>query len=128
MEKPRELFETELAEIREELVRLGVRPRENPQQSAAIQKELLEEWQLAGRHWLDRIQSEVALWGELGAKLAMTRSATEAFDVYAKCVSQQMKMTAEDGERLLKDFQYATQRVNHSMLVDLCSPSAWIKF
>jgi hypothetical protein len=30
MEKPRELFETQLAEIREELLRLGVRPRESP--------------------------------------------------------------------------------------------------
>jgi hypothetical protein len=110
MEKPRELFETELAEIREELLRLGVRPRESSQQSAAIQKELLEEWQQAGRHWLGRMQSEMALWAELGSKLATTRSATEAFDAYARCVAQQMKMSAEDGQRLLKDFQSATQK------------------
>jgi hypothetical protein len=58
MKKPRELFETELAEIREELLQLGVRPSESPQQSAAIQKELLEDWQQAGRYWLDRMQSE----------------------------------------------------------------------
>jgi len=45
MKKPRELLETELAEIREELLRLGVRPRESGQQSAAVQKELLEDWQ-----------------------------------------------------------------------------------
>jgi hypothetical protein len=115
MGKPRELFETELAEIREELLRLGVRPRESPQQSAAIQKELLEEWQRAGCHWLDRVQSEIALWGELGSKLATTRSATEAFDAYAKCVAQQMKMTAEDGQRLLKDIQYMTQKVTQSL-------------
>jgi hypothetical protein len=110
MEKPRELFETELAEIREELLRLGVRPRESSQQSAAIQKELLEEWQQVGRHWLGRMQSEMALWAELGSKLATTRSATEAFDAYARCVAQQMKMSAEDGQRLLKDFQSATQK------------------
>jgi hypothetical protein len=30
MKKPRELFETELAAIREELLRLGVRPSESP--------------------------------------------------------------------------------------------------
>jgi hypothetical protein len=30
---------------REELLRLGVHPRESPQQSAAVQKELLEDWQ-----------------------------------------------------------------------------------
>ena len=109
------LFETELAEIREELLRLGVRPRESLQQSSAIQKELLEEWQHASRHWLDRMQSEIALWANLGSKLATTRSATEAFDAYAKCVSQQMKMTAEDGEHLLKDFQYVTQKVAQAL-------------
>jgi hypothetical protein len=38
MKKPRELFETELAEIREELLRLGVRPRENPTERAASVK------------------------------------------------------------------------------------------
>jgi hypothetical protein len=39
----------------------------------------------------------------------------EAFDAYAKCVAQQMKMTAEDGQRLLKDFQYMTQKVTQSL-------------
>jgi hypothetical protein len=115
MGKPRELFETELAEIREELLRLGVRPRESLQQSSAIQKELLEDWQQAGRDWLDRMQSEMALWGELGSKLAATRSASEAFDAYVKCVAQQMKMTGQDAERLLKDFQYVTQKVAQAL-------------
>jgi hypothetical protein len=110
MGKPRELFETELAEIRKELLRLGVRPRESLQQSSAIQKELLEDWQHAVHHWLYRMQSEMALWGELGSKLATTRSATEACDAYLKCVVEQMKMTAEDGQRLLKDFQCMTQK------------------
>ena len=110
MGKPRELFETELAEIREELLRLGVRPRESLQQSSAIQKELLEDSQQAGRYWLDRMQSEMALWAELGSKLATTRSAREAFDAYATCAAQQMKMIAEDGQRLLKDFQYVTRK------------------
>ena len=64
MGKPRELFETELAEIREELLRLGVRPSESLQQSSAIQTEPLENWQQARRHWLDRMQSEMALFGE----------------------------------------------------------------
>jgi hypothetical protein len=110
MEKPRELFETELAAIREELLLLGVRPRESPRQLAAIQKELLEDWQQASCHWLDRVQSEMALWAELRSNLARTRSAAEAFDAYAKCVTQQMKMSAEDGQRLLEDFKYVTQR------------------
>jgi hypothetical protein len=61
------------------------------------------------------MQSEMALWGELGSKLATTRSATEAFDAYAKCVAQQMKMTAEDGQRMLKELQYVTQKVTQSL-------------
>jgi hypothetical protein len=36
MKKPQELFETELAEIREELLRLGVRPKEEPDQTRDI--------------------------------------------------------------------------------------------
>src|SRR6476620_11076329 len=75
----------------------------------------IEEWQRAGCHWLDRMQSEMALWGELGSKLATTRSTTEAFDAYAKCVAQQMKMTVEDGQRLLKDFQCVAQKVIQSV-------------
>jgi hypothetical protein len=89
--------------------------QESLQQSSAIQKEVLEDWQQAGRYWLDRMQSEMALWGELGSKLAATRSASQAFDAYAKCVAQQMKMTAEDGQRLLKDLQCVTQKVIQSV-------------
>ena len=84
-------------------------------QSAAIQTEPLKNWQQARRRWLDRMQSEMALWGELGSKLAATRSASQAFDAYAKCVAQQMKMTAEDGQRLLKDLQCVTQKVIQSV-------------
>ena len=61
------------------------------------------------------MQSEMAVWAELGSKLATTRSATEAFDAYAKCVTQQMKMTAEDGQGLVKDFQCVTQKVIQSV-------------
>jgi hypothetical protein len=48
--------------------------------------------------------------------MAATRSASEAFDAYAKCVAQQMKMTAQDTERLLKDFQYVTQKVAQALI------------
>jgi hypothetical protein len=115
MEKPREKFETELAEIREELLRLGVRPTESPQRSPAIQKGLLEDWEQASHYWLNRMESEVALWGELLSKLATAQSGTEAFDVYAKCVAQQMKMTVEDGQRLFNDFQYVTLKLTQSL-------------
>jgi hypothetical protein len=106
MERPRELFETELAEIREELRRLGIRPRDNLQQSSARQKALVEDWHQASQYWINRMQSEVALWGELLSKLATAQSGTEAFDIYAKCLAEQMKMSMEDGFRFLEDFQH----------------------
>jgi hypothetical protein len=81
------------------------------QQAVTIQKELLEAWRQANRYWADRMQSEIALWADLGSKLASTRSVPEAFEAYAKCVSQQMKMTAEDGQHLLNDWKQAAQRI-----------------
>src|SRR6516162_8962802 len=101
MEKPREIFETELAEIREELLRLGVCPRESVQQSSSLQQKLLEDWQQASHYWLNRMQSEVALWRALLSKLTTAQSGTEAFDIYAKYVAEQTKMIMEDGYRLL---------------------------
>jgi surfactin synthase thioesterase subunit len=76
-----------------------------------IQKELFEACQQTNRHWVDRMQSEIALWAGLGSKLVSTRSVPEAFDTYAKCVSQQMKMTVEDGQHLLSDCQQVTQKI-----------------
>jgi hypothetical protein len=80
---------------------------------ASMQKELLEACQQTSRHWVDRMQSEMALWTGLGSKLVSTRSAPEAFDAYAKCVSQQMKMTAEDGQHLVSDCQQVIQRLTN---------------
>jgi hypothetical protein len=81
-----------------------------------MQNELLEACQRVSRHWLDRMQSEMALWAELGPKLVSTPS--EAFEAYAKCVSQQMKMTAEDGQHLLNDSQQVTQKIMRSLSSD----------
>ena len=61
------------------------------------------------------MQSEIALWADLGSKLAKTRSVPEAFEVYGKCVSQQMKMTAEDAQHLLSDCQLVTQKFMGSL-------------
>ena len=135
MKKIQELFETELAEIREELLRLGVRPKENPTkpatsvserqiitpstltaaQAAATEKELHDAWQETSCHWLYRMQSEIALWANLGSKLTTTRSVPEAYEACTKCVSQQMKMTAEDAQRLLNDCQRITQKIAQSL-------------
>ena len=60
------------------------------------QKELLDAYEQASRHWIDRTQTEMALWANLGSKLTTTRSVPEAYEAFGKCVSQQMKMTAEE--------------------------------
>jgi Phasin protein len=84
-------------------------------QATAVQKEFLETYQEASRFWLDRMQSEMALWADLGSRLAKTRSVPEAFEVYGKCVSQQMQMTTEDTQHLLNDFQQVTQKIVGSL-------------
>jgi hypothetical protein len=40
------------------------------------------------------MQSEVAWWSDLATKLAAPRTVPEAFETYAKCVSERMKMAA----------------------------------
>ena len=65
---------------------LGTMPFLNTAQveaAVSLQKELLETYEQAGRDWLARVQSEVALWAELGSKMATTRSVPEAFRAIA---------------------------------------------
>jgi hypothetical protein len=76
-----------------------------PDRALALQKELVQSYGQANRAWLERVQSEAALWAELAAKLARTSSLPEAIEAYTHCVSQQIRMTAEDGKRLLDDSQ-----------------------
>ena len=85
------------------------------QQAAAMQKEFLETYQEASRFWLDRMQSEMAIWADLGSRLAKTRTVPEAFEVCGKCVSQQMQMTAEDTQHLFNDCQQVTQKIVGSL-------------
>jgi len=90
--------------------------RENAaQQATAMQNEFLETYQEATRYWLDRMQSEVALWASFGTKLASTHSVPEAFEVYGKCVSQQMQMTVDDTQHLFNDCQQVTQKIVGSL-------------
>jgi ribosomal protein L16 Arg81 hydroxylase len=79
-----------------------------------LQNDLLNDYAQASRAWLERMQSEVALWAAFGSKLTATRSVPEALEAYTKCVSQQMKMTAEDGQHLFHDWQHITQKVTKS--------------
>jgi hypothetical protein len=88
---------------------------ERAEAAAALQKELMEAYQQASRAWIARVQSEVALWSGLATKLATTRSVPEALEAYTNCVSQQMQMSAEDGQRLLSDCQQITQKITKSL-------------
>jgi len=83
--------------------------------AVALQRELLEAYEQTSRAWLARVQSEVALWSELAAKLTATRSVPEALEAYTKCVSKRMQMTAEDGKHLFNDCQQITQKITKSL-------------
>jgi hypothetical protein len=81
----------------------------------ALQREILEAYEQLNRAWLARVQSEVALWTDLATKLTAAGSVPEALEAYMKCLSQQMQMTAEDGQRLFNGYQKITQRVTKSL-------------
>src|SRR5262245_12899328 len=89
--------------------------QERAEAAAALHKELLEAYEKTSRAWLARVQSEVAMWSDLAARLSITRNFSEAVEAYTQCVSQQMRMTAEDGKRLLDDCQEITQKISKSL-------------
>jgi hypothetical protein len=80
-----------------------------------LQKEILDAYAQLNRAWFARMESEVALWSDLAAKLSATGSFPEALEAYRRCVSRQMEMTAEDGQRLFNDYQQMTQKVTKSL-------------
>src|SRR5262245_55561133 len=73
--------------------------------ATALQREMLEAYEQLNRAWLDRVQSEVALWSDLATKLAAVGSFPEALEAYVNCLSKRMQMTAEDGQRLFNGYQ-----------------------
>jgi hypothetical protein len=88
----------------------------------ALQKELLETYEHAGRAWLDRVRSEMELWTQLAAKLSTTKSFPEALEVYQKSVTERMQMAAEDSRRLFEDCQEITKKITRSLSIE--PPSA----
>ena len=80
-----------------------------------LQKELSETYEQASRAWLNRVNSEIALWSELATKLSTTRSIPEALEVYQKCAAQRMQMAVEDGQRLFDECRNITQKVTQAM-------------
>lgn len=80
-----------------------------------LQKAILESYEEASQAWMARLQSEVSLWSDLANKLSGTRSVPEMLDAYTKCISQRMKMAADDGNRLVDEAQQITQKVAQSI-------------
>jgi Phasin protein len=77
----------------------------------ALQKELLASYEQVNRAWLARVQSEIALWSDLATKLTATKTLPEALEAYAKCVSERMKMAADNGRLLADEAQQITQKI-----------------
>jgi len=89
--------------------------QERTELALALQKALLESYEQASRAWLARVQSEVSLWSDLATKLTTTRTVPEALETYSKCVSERMKMAADDGRRLADEAQLITNKITKSL-------------
>jgi putative heme degradation protein len=79
------------------------------------QKELFDAYEHASHLWLTRVKSELDLWSELATRLAATRSAPEAIVVCQESVAQRVRMAAEDGQRLIDEWQEITGIVTRSL-------------
>jgi erythromycin esterase-like protein len=88
---------------------------EQSQAVLAFQKELLASYEEVSRVWLARMQSQYALWSDLASKMTSTRSVPEAFEAYTKCVSESIKMAAEDGQRLAEEAQKTALKMTKSL-------------
>jgi len=81
----------------------------------ALQKELLASYEQVNRAWLARVQSEVGLWSDLATKLTATKTVLEALEAYAKCISDRMKMAADDGRLVADEAQQITQKITKAL-------------
>jgi len=81
----------------------------------SVQKELLEAYEQSMRAWIARAQAEASLWSGLPAKLAGSENVLKALEAYGDCVSQQMQMSVEDGQRLFNDCQQLVGKVAGSL-------------
>src|SRR5262245_22882137 len=79
--------------------------QERAEAAVALQKEILKTYEHASRMWLARVQSEVAFWSDLTTRLTTTPNFSEALEAYSRFVARRMRMTVEDGKRLLDECQ-----------------------
>jgi hypothetical protein len=89
--------------------------QERTEAALALQKELLAAYEEASRAWLARVQSEVALWSDLASKMTATRTVPQALETYSQCVSQRMKMAADDGRLMADEAQKVVQKITKSL-------------
>jgi hypothetical protein len=80
-----------------------------------LQKEFLDACDQASRNWIARVKSEAELWSDLAVKLARTHSVPDAMRLYQECLSQRIKMAADDAQRASIDCGSLVQRINRSM-------------
>jgi hypothetical protein len=105
MNKPREAGA-------EDFLKLG---KDQTEALTALQKELMQSYEEAGRAWTERVRSEMELWTELGKKLTSTRSVPEAVEIYKQSLTRRMQMATEDSQKFAADCQKIAQKVARSM-------------
>jgi hypothetical protein len=81
----------------------------------ALQKELMEAYEEAGRAWSERVRTEMELWSDLGRKLSTTRSVPEAVEIYKQSLTRRMQMATEDSQKFAADCQKLAQKVTRSI-------------
>lgn len=96
----------------EDLLKLG---KGQAEAFTALQKELMESYEEAGRAWTERVRTEMELWTELGRKLTATRSVPEAVEIYKQSLTRRMQMATEDSQKFAADCQKFAQKVARSM-------------
>jgi hypothetical protein len=72
---------------------------------AAMQKDLMAKVQDANKIWTGRMQTEATLASEFTAKLTAARSIPEVAAAYQEWVQRHMEIAAEDAKRLFADGQ-----------------------
>jgi hypothetical protein len=85
-----------------------------PNAATNLQKEISETYEQASRAWLNRVNSEIALWSELTTELSATRSIPTVLEVYQKYAARRVQMAVEDGHRLFDECQRITQKITQA--------------
>ena len=78
---------------------------EKTEELVRAENELLERFRKSNEKWSERLQTEVKLFSELGAKLNAARSIPEAAAAYQSYASQHLAMAGEDARHLFEDCQ-----------------------